>query len=434
MMREADWTSLVFAVERGNCTLMLGPDAVTGTLDGERLPVHVALAGFVKEKLGPAYVHLNPEKPSSVAQAAVAQEDPFTLQGWVQEFYQRFQDDSGLLADLASLPFELIVNTSPGFSAQQAFLEAKPGTVSDYYDRTARARPMLPDPTIETPVIYHLYGALEQPSSLILSDSDRLDFIVSVVSDEPPLPPKLKSALRDPERSFLFLGFDLAQWQFRVLLHVLSRDSQRKYKSFAFEPNVALDTETEDFYRAGHKIHFVGGDMASFARELRERVRLPDAPGPQRADERSALAPDAPVVFLCHASEDKDFAKDVSDGLQSNGIGTWLDRDELRGGDRWDSLIQRTITDEVDYMVVLQSASLLAKDVGYVNQEINLGLSRQMKYRAPRRFLIPAVVDSAENRLEELEHLQATDLSEPAGLDELVRTIKRDLNVKSRQG
>jgi hypothetical protein len=434
-MREADWMSLVYAVERGNCTLMLGPDAVTGTLDGERLPVHVALARFVKGKLGPSFDHLDAHKPSSVAQAAVASEDPFTLLGWVEEFYEQFDADDEMLTDLASLPFELIVNTSPGFSAQRAFLAVKPGTVSDFYDRTARARPTLADPSIDAPVIYHLYGALEQPSSMILSDSDRLDFIVAVVSDQPPLPPKLKSALRDPERTFLFLGFDLAQWQFRVLLHVLSEDAQRRYKSFAIESIAeSLDGETQDFYRHGHKIHFVGGDMPAFARELRSRVTLPEPDAADAEEAERELPPDAPVVFLCHASEDKEAAKRVSDALQANGIDTWLDRNELRGGDQWDQLIRRLISDDVDYVVVMQSASLLAKDVGYVNREINLALDRQMNYRPPRRFLIPVVLDAPENCLEHLQHLQATDLSDPAGIDELVRAIKRDLKAKVRQG
>ena len=56
---DANWTSLVYGVEQGACTLMLGPNAVTGTLDGEHLPVHVAMARFVIDQLGPAGAHLD---------------------------------------------------------------------------------------------------------------------------------------------------------------------------------------------------------------------------------------------------------------------------------------------------------------------------------------------------------------------------------------
>lgn len=438
LMREADWTSLVYAVERGMCTLMLGPDAMIGTLeDGSRLPVHVALASFVKAKLGPGFSHLDPQKPSSVAQAAAAHEDPFTLQGWVEEFYGQFDGDFEMLQNLASLPFDLIVNSSPGLSAHRIWTDLKPNTYSDFYDRTARARPVLPDPSIDAPVVYHLYGSLAQPSSLILSDSDRLDFIVSVASDEPPLPPKLKSAFCDPDRSFLFLGFDLGQWQFRVLLHVIARDTQRRYKSFAFEPDHAPDIETREFYRSDHKVHFVNDELPAFARELRARVRVPDESDAERnteLDDDSMLPPDAPKVYLCYASEDRRSVQGLADGLRANGINAWFDRDELRGGDRWDSKMRQTIAEDVDYVVVIQSANLLAKDVGYVNREIHMALDRQEEYRAPRRFLLPAVIDDLDNILDDLRDLQSIDLTDAAGIDHLVKAIRRDQSYKVRQG
>jgi len=434
-MRDADWTSLVYAVERGQCTLMLGPDAVTGSLDGQVLPVHVALAQFVKDRLGPSQADLDPYKPSSVAQAAVALEDPFTLQGWVKEFYDVFVEDPGVLDDLAALPFELVINTSPGLSVQRRFEQVKPRTVSDYYDCRARARPSLPDPAVDAPLVYQLYGSLEEPSSMVLSDNDRLDFIVSVVSDEPPLPPKLKSALRDPNRSFLFVGFDLAQWQFRVLLHVLTKDSPRRYKSFAFElVSASLDTEVRDFYRIGHKIHFVTGDIRQFGRDLRSRVTVA---APEDADvpgsDGDGLRPDAPLVFLCHASEDKAVAEQIAEQLERNGIQSWLDKDDLHAGDEWSEKITRAIQREVDYVAVLQSASMLRKDIAYVNREINLALDRQQEFRSNRRFILPVVLDDPDNRLVELDRWQSIDVSHSSGIDELIREIKRDQNKASRQ-
>jgi hypothetical protein len=145
------------------------------------------------------------------------------------------------------------------------------------------------------------------------------------------------------------------------------------------------------------------------------------------------LPPDAPLVFLCHASEDKPFVQQVSDGLRANGIDTWFDRDDLAGGDDWDPKIRRVL-DEVDYVVVLQSASLRAKEVSYVNREIDLALDRQQLYRAPRVFVIPAVIDSFDNALYELQDLQWVDLTVPSGLDSLVRAIRRDLNHQARAG
>ena len=146
--------------------------------------------------------------------------------------------------------------------------------------------------------------------------------------------------------------------------------------------------------------------------------------------EAPPLAPDAPVVFICHASEDRAFAKQVSADLEANGIGTWLDRQELAGGDEWHELIRRTISEDVDYVVVLQSASLLAKTRGYVNREIDLAIDRQSEYRPPSRFVIPAFIDDPANALELLDRWQSVDLTH--GVDELVRTIRRDRDKRYR--
>jgi SIR2-like domain len=216
VMRDGDWASLTSSIETGRCILMLGPDAFMGDFDGERLPVAVGLARFIKDRLGPEYASLDPSKPWSVAQVAVAEEDPNTLRAWVHEFYETHDTESDDLHILASLPFQLVINTSPGFSAERAFKNAKPNTYVDFYDRTAPARIYLPDASRNAPVIYGLYGSLQQPSSMILSENDRFDFLISIITETPPLPQKLTSALCDPRQSFLFLGFNLAQWQLRM--------------------------------------------------------------------------------------------------------------------------------------------------------------------------------------------------------------------------
>ena len=431
-MRETDWRSLVSSVEGGKCTLMLGPDAVTGVLDGVQLPIHHALATFVKDRLGPEFASLDPSKPSSVAQAATNAEDPYVLQGWVEEFYEEFESDYDVLRDLAALPFELVVNSSPGLSVYDVFHDVKPGTHGDYYDRTAPARAALPDPSRTAPVVYNLFGSLEEPESLILTERDRLDFLVAVVTGEPPLPPKLQSYLRDPKRTMLFLGFALDQWQFRLLLHVLAK-GDRKYKSFAFElPDAAPDSETRDFYRIDHKIHFFSGDPAAFTAELRGRVHEEDSAAPAESDDDAGPPPDAPLVFLCHASEDKEFAERLSDDLQRAGMATWLDKAELVGGEQWAETIPKTITERVNYLVVLQSSSLQSKVDAYVNREIGLALDRQKNVREPCRFLIPAIIDDPGNRLDILERFQSVDLSGANGVQELVRTINLDLAYRDR--
>ena len=131
---------------------------------------------------------------------------------------------------------------------------------------------------------------------------------------------------------------------------------------------------------------------------------------------------------------DKAFAEQLSHGLQTNGIDTWLDKHDIEGGDQWDDIVRNTIRHRVDYVVVLQSESLKRKEVGYVNREIDLALDRQLEYRPPRRFVIPVVIDDPANRLENLADFQSVDLTQPRGIDDLVRVINRDRGLEARAG
>ena len=237
-MRDDDWSSLTSAIENGTCTLMLGPDAFTAEFDGELLPISVGLARWVvheklRDRLGPEDADLDPSNPWAVAQVAAAKEDAYTVRGWAREFYETHSAVSQALHDLATLPFELVVNTSPGLAAEVAFHTAKPGTYSDFYDRKAPARTLMPDPSGDAPIVYSLFGSLKNKDSMLLSELDRFEFLIAVIKENPPLPEKLLSRLRDRNQSFLFLGFDLAQWQLRMLVHVLANNVQREYKSFA---------------------------------------------------------------------------------------------------------------------------------------------------------------------------------------------------------
>jgi hypothetical protein len=433
-MRDEDWTSLTASIESGHCILMLGPDAFVADFDGEVLPVTVGLARYVKDQLGPEHADLDASNPWSVAQVAIATEDTNTLIGWVRTFYEKYDTVSDALQCLASLPFPLIINTSVGLSAERAFKSAKSDTYVDFYDRTAGAHEQLPDPSINAPIVYNLFGSLDHPESMILSENDRLDFLISIISENPPLPTKLISTLGDPKRSFLFLGFNLGHWQLRMLMYAVLRKVQRENKSFALElePD-GLDTDAILFYLSGHKVHFVDLDLPTLTTELRARVHLQPADEVQHeTPAQPAPAMDAPTVFMCHAHADADYAAELSRQLRDNKINVWLDRDNLRGGDQWDSMIERTLEDEVQYVVVLQSAGLKAKEVGYVNKEINLAIGRQAYYRPPRIFLIPAVIDSVDNQLDMLSRLQFVDLTSSDGINQLVRTIKRDVDAASR--
>lgn len=433
---DEDWESLVYSVREGRCVVMLGPDAVEYQMGGRSVPVLDALTAFLQRRLQDEnpYIDTQFTQVSEVADAVIKtfRGDRTALLEWVGDFFDDRSFDHPTLDALARMPLGLVVNTSPGLPVETSFDGPKPTRSVAFYDRLGKAAPLTPNWDADSPLIYHLYGSLSKRDSLVLSDRDLLDVLVSVIREDPPLPSNLVSAFRDPDRTFLFLGFQLYHWQLRVLMHVLDSAATRTTRSFALEiPSDELDTGTRNFYRAGHGIDFFDLPVDEFVEQLASRVNTETV----ERDDLVAVPPDSPAVFICHADADKPVADELARRLRANGLNTWLDKDDIRGGDKWDTLIERTLEHDAGYVVVLQSRNLLERrqQRSYVNKEIVIALRVQDLYPPTRKFLIPTYIDDKANAVDELAHHQSIDLSSNDGFGELVKVIKRDIQRGQKQ-
>lgn len=74
-------------------------------------------------------------------------------------------------------------------------------------------------PSVEEPLVYHLFGTLEFPESIVIAEDDYFDFLCAVAEDPGLIPIQVSEAVADS--SLLFLGFGLQDWDARVLLRTL---------------------------------------------------------------------------------------------------------------------------------------------------------------------------------------------------------------------
>ena len=128
-------------------------------------------------------------------------------------------------AVLAGLPCRIYVNAHPWGLLRSALIAAgkEPVTEVCRWKRNRRSWPESiyasePDyePTIERPLVYHLFGTLEHPETLVLTEDDHLEFMMGVTRDASSLMMPVRTALADS--ALLFLGFDLDELAIRVLL------------------------------------------------------------------------------------------------------------------------------------------------------------------------------------------------------------------------
>ncbi|MCL4297972.1 MAG: SIR2 family protein [Anaerolineae bacterium] len=74
-------------------------------------------------------------------------------------------------------------------------------------------------PTVENPLVFHLYGHNQVPESLVLTEDDYLDFVINIARDGELLPSWVQRALTGS--SLLAIGYSPEEWSFRVLLRSL---------------------------------------------------------------------------------------------------------------------------------------------------------------------------------------------------------------------
>jgi len=130
--------------------------------------------------------------------------------------------------------------------------------------------------TIERPVVFHLHGHESNLKSMVLTEDDYYDFLISWVRDQDMIPPSLQKALA--QTSLPFVGYRLADMSFRVLFRSVFRAMEipNRYS------NVAVQLPPEDASEAGRKylskyfgedkIHVFLGERSEFCRRVSSAI------------------------------------------------------------------------------------------------------------------------------------------------------------------
>ena len=90
-------------------------------------------------------------------------------------------------------------------------------------------------PSVERPLVYHLFGRISQEDSLVLTEDDYLLWLIGVKDNKERVPVVVRDALA--ERGLLFLGFNVDDWDFRMLLRYImsfqGRAASKKHSNIA---------------------------------------------------------------------------------------------------------------------------------------------------------------------------------------------------------
>ncbi len=98
-------------------------------------------------------------------------------------------------------------------------------------------------PSKETPLVYHLFGHLREPDSVVLTQDDYFDYLIDVTTNKDLIPGTVRTSLTDA--ALLFLGFQMSDWDFRVFFRsIMSQEGAGRRKRFSHVA-VQLDPEQD---------------------------------------------------------------------------------------------------------------------------------------------------------------------------------------------
>lgn len=133
------------------------------------------------------------------------------------------------------------------------------------------------DPTRVSPVVYHPFGLFQILPSLVLTEDDYFQYLVGNTKNQNKIPPAVRYGLT--ASSLLFLGFQLDDWGFRVLLREILQLEGSALREGLTHVAVQIDGSTlsgavqqrieylEEQFRA-YRITVYWGSTSEFIRQL----------------------------------------------------------------------------------------------------------------------------------------------------------------------
>lgn len=312
------WPALIRSIRRGQCTPILGPGLVEPILGSLRElaqrwaeAYHYPMAPHERESLPQVAQYLSINQARSFPydelgeylrreiQERHASDLSAELRGGrpgLDDLFNavgaawRARDECEPHKVLAQLPVPIFITTSPENLLSSALKEAgrDPQPVlcpwNDYAEQVESIYEREPDyrPSPERPLVYHLFGRLDEPDSIVLTEDDYFDFLIGVTSNKELIPVDVRHALADT--ALLFLGFQMDDWNFRVLFRtILAQQGGKRRDRYAhiaaqIEPEEGRTLEPErarryldNYFSKGADISIFWGNAADFVKELYSR-------------------------------------------------------------------------------------------------------------------------------------------------------------------
>lgn len=253
-----DYLHQVFAkLDSGDCVLVLGPELSTINLSKNGREISLPIQELIAFKLA-AFLHkkkidfdINRKKDLAyITMRCHASGLPELREEQLAEMVKseclkQEKKVPQIYANLASMPFKLVINTSFDHYMSDAIKAEKPNAQFAYYNYQRNANSSIGKISAESPLVYNLFGSYQDTESIVLSKVQQIDFISKLGRNFSKIPTDVSSLL-DEHTLYLFLGFNTNSWHLPLLFRTLNF---HKHKAAFYYQDQAAELDTEHTYR-----------------------------------------------------------------------------------------------------------------------------------------------------------------------------------------
>ena len=366
----SDYSHIIEALRADECILLLGSRAATfegeclQDLLAERFAQHLGLSA-------PAKAADLPQLARRFAEGCRDHTDALEKAGaLLREFYAEFRDERLPVLDLAAqLPFKFVLNCTPDDLFVQALRRHdKQGLFFPFhftqplYNEEVNHRALNLEQEIadDRPLVYNFFGHYDDPSSLVLTDADRIRFLDVALQREGNVFPTnvtyhfLRPPVHRMRKTFVFLGFDFNEWHMRLFIHLLRRNHEHLPQSLTLQRRDTLNGDNSAFYENNFDMLFLPDEPLAFLQELQHLLQAPvPAPPPARME----------LLLLYHPDDEAQRAalEIHLEGLRRSGlVEVWHEAKALPGSE-FEAEIRQHVA-ESRIIIPLVSANLLADE------------------------------------------------------------------------
>ncbi|WP_114940965.1 SIR2 family protein [Mucilaginibacter endophyticus] len=267
-----DWDFLLATLKEDRCILLLGPDIikVSDPNDTTKVrPIQDALLDYLDAYRDPNILKYYSQDELFLFKDMPAQTKVFYK---IKRFYANTPVKRDIYENITKVPFPLIVSVSPDMYLDQAFATMGFRHRFEVYKTASESHAIAPI-TGQDPVIYNLFGYVDDEESLVLTHDGLFDFL-SAIMGKRPLPNEIENMFQRAT-NIIFLGFKFEKWYVQLLLRLLKIHNSAYNRSSKYSSKITNNgsSEIEDLCREQFHIDFIDTQIEDFIETLCEKCK-----------------------------------------------------------------------------------------------------------------------------------------------------------------